>query len=214
MDNKKIIIVIFSLFLYFWLNWIPYGNLILYPVQIFVTFLHEIGHAFFALVTWWSVHGIKMLTSWWWYALTSGWIEAIVIAWWYLWSAIFGNILMYVAMKKNEIYSQNILKWLWILSIFVGFVWFQSILSTILLFFTWWILLWVAYKTHISQIFLLVLWVLSVAYIIQDFWVGPGSDLQKFADIFIIIPKIVWMYVWLAIAIMITYLTWKKILKN
>jgi hypothetical protein len=101
-----------------------------------------------------------------------------------------------------------------LVSIFIGIFWFQSILSSLVLFATGALLWWAASKTEIAQNFLLVLWVLTVAYIIQDFSVWPGSDLQKFADIFIIIPKIVWMYVWLAGVIFITYFTWKKILKN
>jgi len=41
----------------------------------------------------------------------------------------------------------------------------------------------------------------SILYIIQDFNVGPTSDLNAYADLFVFIPSLVWMYIWLIIVI-------------
>ena len=39
----------------------------------------------------------------------------------------------------------------------------------------------------------------SIIYIVQDFNVGPSSDLKAYAELFIFIPAVAWMYIWLGI---------------
>jgi hypothetical protein len=41
------LIIAYFLLKYF----LPFGHYVIYPINLFVTFLHEFGHAFFALVT-------------------------------------------------------------------------------------------------------------------------------------------------------------------
>jgi hypothetical protein len=43
---------------------------------------------------------------------------------------------MYVAMKKDQKYAQNVLRILALVSILIGIFWFQSILSSLVLFAT------------------------------------------------------------------------------
>ncbi|MFT6322298.1 MAG: hypothetical protein ACJAT4_003234 [Granulosicoccus sp.] len=43
----------------------------------------------------------------------------------------------------------------------------------------------------------------SILYIIQDFDVGPSSDLKAYAEHMIIFPEVVWRYLWLGIAVLL-----------
>jgi len=43
----------------------------------------------------------------------------------------------------------------------------------------------------------------SVLYIIQDFNVGPKSDLKAYEEVMIFIPAQIWMYIWLAVAVLL-----------
>jgi len=50
--NKNIVILVILIVIYLLLKYIiPYGNYIIYPINLLVTFLHEFGHSFGALIT-------------------------------------------------------------------------------------------------------------------------------------------------------------------
>jgi len=68
---------------------IPYGDKIVYPITLLVTFLHEFGHAFFAFITGWKVIWIQINSNGSGYTTTVWWIKSLVEMWWYIWSAIF-----------------------------------------------------------------------------------------------------------------------------
>ena len=53
----------------------------------------------------------------------------------------------------------------------------------------------------------------TLLYIIQDFNVGPRSDLEKYAELLVFIPVNVWMYIWLGIVIVLTSLNIYAIIK-
>lgn len=59
--RTKIFIIALTAILY-WIikNYVPYGGYLLYPVTLLVTFFHETGHAFFALITGGMVDGIQI----------------------------------------------------------------------------------------------------------------------------------------------------------
>jgi hypothetical protein len=45
----------------------------------------------------------------------------------------------------------------------------------------------------------------SVLYVIQDFQVGPSSDLRAYEEHIGLFPAQIWMYIWLGIVVVITY---------
>ena len=49
----------------------------------------------------------------------------------------------------------------------------------------------------------------SVIYIIQDFNVGPKSDLKAYKEVMVFIPATVWMYIWLAVAVLLLIFNFK-----
>lgn len=204
MKQTNIITLFIILAIYLLLKYvIPYWSYIVYPVNLLVTFLHEFGHSFWALITWWSVKSIEINADGSWFATTAWWIRAIVLMWWYIWSAILWNILLYIWSKKKA-WSEMTIYFLAWLMIFSWIIWFNSIFSSLLLFLIAWLFILLAKKSKFDSIILQFLWLVSIVYIIEDFNVWPSSDLAKFSELFIIVPQAIWMYLWLIIVLVIT----------
>lgn len=212
--KNKVLTLIILVIIYLLLKYmIPYWNYIIYPINLLVTFLHEFWHSFWAVLTWWWVESIQINSDWSWYAKTYWWWISIVLMWGYIWSAIFWNILLYIWTKKekfSEIFIY-ILSWL---MIFTAIFLFNSIFSSVLLFCISWILIFLSKKTSYDSIILQFLWITSLLFIIEDFNVWPSSDLAKFSEIFIFIPQVIWMYIWLTLVLAITWINLKFILRK
>jgi hypothetical protein len=213
MKISKLNILIALIAIYVTLKLVPYSDKILYPINLIVTFLHEFWHAFFAIITWWSVESIKINSDWSWVTLSSWWIRTLVIMWWYIWSAIFWNLLLYYWLKwdKTAKYIMYVLGWL---MIFSSIFWFNWIVSSIIQILIGIVLIVVWNKTNQSSIILPFIGFASLIYIIQDFNVWPTSDLAQFSNIFIIIPQFVWMYLWLFIVVWLSWYNLKLIVKE
>lgn len=198
-QRNTLITLIGLLLIYLLIQYIPYGKIILYPITLIVTFLHEFWHAFFALITGWNVLSLDINRDGSGLATTSGWISGIILMWGYIGSAIFGNILLFLWLKGNNGTSKIVFYILGGLFFLTAIFWFSDIISFLIQIIIGTILIFLAKKITYSSAFLWFLWLASLAYIIGDFRVGPSSDIAKFSDIFIFIPEIVWMYLWLII---------------
>ncbi|MDA9128988.1 M50 family metallopeptidase [Candidatus Gracilibacteria bacterium] len=184
----------------------------MYPINLGVTFMHEFGHAFFAFITGGSVLELQVNTDGSGLATTSGGFRSLVLMGGYIGSAIFGNILLRIGIQNNHKLSEKILYFLSALMIGVGVIWFSSMSSFFILLALSGILIILAkYTTH-DTLVLQFLGVASILFIIEDFNVGPTSDLSKFSEIFIIIPQFVWMIVWLVMVLVITWFNVRNIL--
>jgi len=192
---------------------IPFWNYLIYPINLLVTFMHEFWHSFFAILTGWNVIGIEINWNGSWFARISWWIKSIVLMGWYIWSAIFWNILLYIWTKKQNL-SEIVIYFLSWLLVFTGIFWYNSFFSSLLLFVLAALLFLLAKKSKFDSIILQFLWISSILYIIEDFNGGPSSDLNKFSEIFVIIPQSVWMIVWLIIVLIITWINLKLIFKK
>lgn len=175
------------------------GQLLLYPVTLFVTFLHEFGHALGALCTGGSVVGMQINPDGSGYTLTRGGSRAVVLMAGYLGSAVLGNLLFRIGAKHRNLTHHTLLV-LAGLMILAGFVWFESFTSTAVLWAFGLILGWLAMKTTWGQDILMFLGLAAVLYIIQDFDVGPKSDLVMYEEVVGVFPSGVWMYIWLILA--------------
>ena len=221
MKNKITTLIVLVIAYILLKHYIPYGNIITYPINLLVTFMHEFWHAFFALITGWSVKWLVVNSDWSWVTTTAGWIRNLVVAWWYLGSAIFWNILLYIWFKntspspsfvrRGTNLSQNIIYFLSALMIFVAIFWFNWIVSSLIILALAWGLFALAKYTKYDSLVLQFLWVSSIIFIIEDFNVWPSSDLAKFSGI---LPEVVWMYVWLIIVIIITWWNLRLIFKK
>lgn len=212
MKNNLLIIISFIILYYLLKNYIPYWNYAVYPINLLVTFLHELGHALWAIITWWWVKSIEINSDGSGYAVTSWWWRPIVLMWWYIGSAIFWNILLWIAFKKKSLVKNTIYILSWLM-IFTAIFWYNSIFSSLILFLIAWFFIYITNKTKLDKFLLRFLWIASLLYIIEDFNSWPSSDLAKFTDLFLIIPQVVWMYIWLLLVIFISYKNFKRIIK-
>ena len=210
MKNKIMTLIVLVITYLLLKHFIPFGNIIAYPINLLVTFLHEFWHAFFALVTGGSVHWLVVNSDWSGVTTTSGWIRDFVVAGGYLWSAIFGNLLLYIGFKKEKL-AENILYFLSALMVFVSVFWYNWIASSLIIIALAGVLFSLAKFTKFDSIILQFLWISSIIFIIEDFNVWPSSDLAHFSKF---LPESVWMIVWLILVIAMTLWNLKIIFKK
>lgn len=192
---------------------IPNGNTILYPINLFVTFLHEFGHAAGALITGGKVASIQVNHDGSGLCYTAGGNRAIILMGGYIGSAIFGNMLLFIGTKYPKM-AKFTLVLLAIAMIFTSIFWYDQMFTTGLLLAFSIIFIALAWLTDFSGDILMFLGLASIIHIIEDFNVGPTSDLQKYAEIFVVIPMNVWMYIWLIIVIILFLINIRWILKG
>ena len=106
-----------------------FGRLVLYPVTLMVTFLHEFGHACGAIFTGGSVEGMQINPDGSGYTVTRGGSQAVVLMGGYLGSAVLGNLLFNIGFNYRRVTDTTlmILAGLMALS---GIIWFESNVST------------------------------------------------------------------------------------
>lgn len=215
MKNAILFRVLLILATYFGLTYFggDIGRKIMYPIRLFVTFLHEFGHAIGAVITGGWVEEVQINQD------GSGWTRSanghrgITIMGGYLGSAIFGNLLFYVGARWEALVKP--MMGLIILAMLVtGFYWFNSFFTTgVLVAFS--ILLYlIAFKSTFGREVLMFLGLASVLYIIQDFNVGPKSDLKAYEEYMVFIPATVWMYIWLGLAVFLLFMNLKTLLSS
>ena len=189
------------------------GAKILYPITLLVTFLHEFGHALGAIITGGSVDAVQISSDGSGFTITRGGMKGVVLMGGYLGSALLGNLLFYIGAKKEKS-SAITLYVLAVLMIFTAFIWFNSLFTTITLAVFAIVLFFIANKTQFSREVLMFIGLAAIIYIIQDFNIGPRSDLEKYAEIFMIIPTNIWMYIWLGVALILSFFNLKMIFKE
>ncbi len=174
------------------------GRQALYPVTLLVTFLHEFGHALGAILTGGRVvaleigpNGSGQTTS------VPGSLPVILMGG-YLGSAILGNLLFYIGAKRTN-WAQPTLVFLAGLMVFTAIVWRDNWISSGLLVGFAALLFFIAHKTTWDRDVLMFLGLAAILYIIEDFNIGPSSDLAQFESV-VGGSKTVWMYLWLAVA--------------
>jgi Peptidase M50B-like len=190
-----------------------FGHLVLYPVTLLVTFLHEFGHALGAILTGGNVEGMQINPDGSGYTVTRGGSPGVVLMGGYLGSAILGNLLFRIGVKHRTS-TQTTLIALAVIMALAGIVWFESFQSTAILFVFAASLYLIARKTTWDQDLLMFLGLAAVLYIIQDFNVGPKSDLAMYEQMVGIFPSTVWMYIWLAFAAILFWWNLREMFKR
>lgn len=178
------------------------GRKILYPITLLVTFLHEFGHALGAVLTGGSVEQVQINADGSGFTVSRGGIRSVIIMGGYIGSAILGNLLFYVGTK-----SQKMIKpMLYLLSaamVFTAFFWFNSMFTTGVLIVFAIALGFIGLKTNFGREILMFIGLASIIYIIQDFNVGPSSDLAAYAETMVILPANAWKYIWLGVVVIL-----------
>jgi hypothetical protein len=214
--NKALIIrIVIVLGVYFFLRYLGgwFGQIVLYPITMLVTYLHELGHAIGAIITGGKPQDLQINRDGSGQTVSIGGSKNVILMGGYLGSIIFGNIMIATAVRLPRI-SRFVLKILSLSMAVAALVWFSNMETSVILVVFAIILYYSAEKTEWQSEILLLLGLLCVAYIIQDFNVGPSSDIAEFsANTFINSPTI-WMGIWLILACGITFLNIRYILWN
>jgi len=190
----------------------PIGYKILYPINLLVTFLHELGHGIGALLTGGSVLEINIHPNGSGYCKTTGGNSPIILMGGYIGSAIFGNLLFLIGARSKAL-SKPLLGLLASAMIFTAFYWYNSTFTTGFLVLFSLVLFLIIFKTTWSREILMFLGLTCIIYIIQDFNVGPTSDLNRYAKEMVFLPAFAWMYIWLFIVLVLCYFNLKLIFK-
>ncbi len=204
MRSNILIRMILILAIYFGLRYFggEWGYKILYPVILLVTYLHEFGHAFGALITGGHVEDIMINSDGSGLTRTIGGNAPIILMGGYLGSAIFGNLLFLIGARFKRMVNPMLLI-LAVSMMFSSVFWFSSMFSSGFLIAFSLFLLFIALRTNFGREVLMFLGLACILYIIQDFNVGPSSDLAKYAEIMKVLPADVWMYIWLVVALIL-----------
>lgn len=215
MKDSMLIRIVAVLAVYFGLKYLggSVGQMILYPVTLLVTFLHEFGHALGAILTGGSVEALEVSKDGSGFTMTRGGSRGIILMGGYIGSAILGNLLIYIGTRHDR-WSSITLKALAIAMIVSGIIWFNSFWSSGFLIAFSIGLFFIANNTSFDREVLLFLGFACILYIIQDFNVGPRSDLKAYAELFVFIPATIWMYIWLGIVILLCFFNIKLIYKS
>lgn len=210
---KALIILTLGAIAYFFLKGFPLGWTILYPFQLLATILHEFGHAAGALLTGGEVSFVQINMDGSGVTGTMGGWRFVTIAGGYIGSAIFGNILIYAGLKHSN-WSNYVLYALLGVMIAISIFWSASIGNTLFVgCFAVAIYVISRLNSEIAAWVMSFMGILSVLHIIEDFNVGPSSDLNAFAQVVPILPAFVWMFVWLALVVWITWANVRSLLR-
>ncbi|MEK6828576.1 MAG: M50 family metallopeptidase [Nanoarchaeota archaeon] len=213
MKSNHIILLAVILVAYLLLDiMIPGGEFILYPIKLFVTFLHEFGHAFGAVITGGSVESLQVNSDGSGVTWTAGGSRSITIMGGYIGSALFGNLLLYLGIRKPESTKITMIV-IAIIMVICSLIWFSSIFNLVFILIFAAALFILSIKENISRYVLMFLGGAAVMHIISDFNVGPSSDLNAYAEV-MGLTQVIWMYIWLGIVVAITYLNLKVIIKR
>lgn len=178
------------------------GAKILYPITLLVTFLHEFGHGLGAILTGGSVGQIQINPDGSGYTTSLGGSRSIILMSGYIGSAVLGNLLFYIGTKGQSL-VKPVIYMLSAAMVFTAFFWFNSLFTTSILILFAITLGFIALKTNHGKEVLMFMGLASILYIIQDFNVGPSSDLNAYAETMLILPAVVWKYIWLVIVVIL-----------
>jgi len=195
---------------YFLVSQSPIGRIIFGPIEILVAFLHEFGHATFSVITGGNVHTLQVNPDGSGVTYTSGGSQGLIDMGGYIGSAIFSNLLVRFSLSKHS----NVV--CYVLAGMLGFaalIWFSNFVNFGILIFYAILFIGLARVPQVARFILQFIGVACIIHILEDFQVGPSSDLAAFQNHIGILPYAAWMYLWLFIAIGVTLLNIKLILK-
>jgi hypothetical protein len=138
------------------------------------------------------------------YTTTRGGNAGVVLMGGYLGSAILGNLLFRIGARHHQLAQVTLITMAAFMAL-AGLVWFESFESTGILWLFALSLAFIALKTNFDQDVLMFLGLAAVLYIIQDFNVGPSSDLAMYEKVVGGFPAKIWMYIWLGLAAVLFY---------
>jgi len=215
MKNNTLLRILLVLGLYLGIKFFggEYGRMVLYPITLLVTFLHELGHALGAIITGGDVVSVQVNSDGSGLTMTRGGSRAVILMGGYIGSAILGNLLFFLG-TRNDLTAQIGLNILSGIMVIVGVIWFDGLYTTGFLMVFALALFFISNKTSFVKEVMMFLGLACLFHIVQDFRVGPSSDLEMYAEIFVVIPKVAWMYIWLSVVLVLCFFNFRSILRS
>src|SRR6185436_2704134 len=99
-DSFKLLVLASLLTLALW--FIPFAGVITYPIRLFVTFIHEIGHALAALVTFGGVNRVALAWNGSGVTFTKGGWGLLISSAGYLTTTVYGSALLLMPRKQRS----------------------------------------------------------------------------------------------------------------
>jgi hypothetical protein len=197
---KRSFSILLAVGLYVLLCYIPGLNIIAKPIELLCTYLHEFGHAFFSLISGGHVHSLCVNMDGSGVTTTSGGSRGLCTMGGYVGSAVFGNIMLRMNSDTRASIALKLLSGVMLIS---SLFWFDNLITSgVILLFA--VSLFLLSKTKLRSFAMSFLGIACIVYIIQDFNVGPTSDLQAYEHEVGFFPAEVWMYLWLFIVLVMT----------
>lgn len=220
-DNKNRNYIILSGILSVILWKVPYAQIILFPLNMFSTYLHEASHGLTAILTGGSLLSFTMQLDTSGLAYTSGGFRPLVISAGYIGNAIWGSLLLLASAKRG--YEKRILTILSIFFFLFTFLFarnFVAFFSGIFFGLSIILLTRIKLNTFISS-FLAFLAVQtcfnSFHNIVELFYFPKGTvtDAQLLSNLTLgVVPPFIFALSWCVISLVIFFYTLKKILKS
>ena len=209
--NKNLLVLACTTALYFLSIYTSVGVFFAHPIEVLVAFLHEFGHATMAILTGGHVNTLQVNPDGSGVTKTSGGSQSLITIGGYVGSCIFSNILIRMSCSK---YSPIACYVLGVLSAISAVCWFSTVENMAILAAFAVSFVVIGKLKVVTPYVLQFISIACVVHIIQDFQVGPSSDLNAFTQIIGILPYTIWMYVWLGIVILVTFFNIKHLLKQ
>ncbi len=207
--NKRLTTLIILSIVYFVLLQTQIGYFIVAPIDLLVAFLHEFSHAATALLTNGRVVSLAVNSDGSGVTAILGGYAPLYTMGGYIGSCIFSNLLI----RYSDTGGKLICNMISIATLFTSIVWYDNEITTMILI-GYSIAFFFIGRLPLSAIILQFIGVACVVNVLKDFDIGPSSDLKEFAETVGMFSQTIWMYIWLAICIVVTYFNMKQILKR
>lgn len=194
------------------LSYIPFAGFLVYPFKLFVTFIHEGGHALVTLLTFGSVQGIAINLDTSGTTQSIGGISLLISSAGYLTSTIYGALLLLAARSASLVKAGLALSALAVLALTLFFVtgffgWLTGIgIATILVISS---AVLGTRAAHFFLSFLAVQCCLNAIYDLRTLFVisaisGQPSDAMNMQRL-TLIPAVFWALAWMLISLVILW---------
>lgn len=207
--NKRLSLLVITSIIYFCLIQTGIGYFIVAPIDIFVAFMHEAGHGTMCLLTGGKVESLVVNLDGSGVTHILGGYYPLVLMGGYIGSCVFSNLLM----RYSTTSARLICNMISISAIFCATMLYENTTTSVILT-GYAIAFFFIGRFPFSTLILQFIGVACVVDVLRDFDIGPSSDLNEFKNSVGIFSQNVWMYIWLAICIVVTYFNMKQIVKR
>jgi hypothetical protein len=206
--DTKAVLILSALFVAVWVLW---DTPVVYPIKIFVVWLHELGHALAALLTGGQVIGIQIFPEEGGVTTTRGGWSFVILSAGYLGSLFFGALLLYLSSRRR--WGRGLMIVLAVLLIVSTLLFFRNVFAVAYGLVGAAVLFFCAYRLPLEANFVIVRFiaVASCLYAVLDirsdlFTAAPvGQAVNDAVALARLtgLPAIVWAVLWMIVSLVV-----------